>query len=61
MAVETDVPLPQSFGRIVDFGRTASDYRQFRAGFPSIGVASISFSWATGFRCPATWWRRPRP
>lgn len=29
-----DVTLTQAFGRNVDFGRAASDYRQFRAGFP---------------------------
>ncbi len=35
MQREQDVGSTRAFGRGVDFGRTAADYRRFRAGFPS--------------------------
>ncbi len=35
MAVVQDISAARTFGSKVDFGKTASDYRTFRAGFPS--------------------------
>ncbi|WIY52323.1 class I SAM-dependent methyltransferase [Devosia sp. YIM 151766] len=34
MPITQDLSATRSFGASVDFGRTASDYRAFRAGFP---------------------------
>lgn len=34
MTVKQNIPATQSFGKTIDFGKTASDYRNFRAGFP---------------------------
>lgn len=34
MGSERDVESTRAFGRAVDFGRTAAEYRRFRAGFP---------------------------
>ncbi len=34
MKPQQDVEGTSAFGNRVDFGKTASDYRQFRAGFP---------------------------
>ena len=34
MTRKQDIPSTQSFGRCVDFGRTATEYRRYRAGFP---------------------------
>ncbi len=35
MAVTPDIPSTRAFGEAVDFGRTASEYRRYRAGFPA--------------------------
>lgn len=34
MTVKQNISATQSFGKTIDFGKTASDYRNFRAGFP---------------------------
>ncbi|MBX8782727.1 class I SAM-dependent methyltransferase [Ochrobactrum sp. GRS2] len=35
MTGKQNIAATQSFGKTIDFGKTASDYRNFRAGFPS--------------------------
>lgn len=35
VTVEQDIPSTKAFGRSVDFGRAADEYRRFRAGFPA--------------------------
>lgn len=34
MSGKQNIQATQSFGKTIDFGKTASDYRNFRAGFP---------------------------
>jgi ubiquinone/menaquinone biosynthesis C-methylase UbiE len=34
MTHKQDIPSTRAFGRSVDFGRTATEYRRYRAGFP---------------------------
>jgi SAM-dependent methyltransferase len=34
MTRKQDIPSTRAFGRSVDFGRTATEYRRYRAGFP---------------------------
>ncbi len=34
MTTKQNISATQSFGKTIDFGKTASDYRNFRAGFP---------------------------
>jgi 2-polyprenyl-3-methyl-5-hydroxy-6-metoxy-1,4-benzoquinol methylase len=34
MTGKQNIQATQSFGKTIDFGKTASDYRNFRAGFP---------------------------
>lgn len=42
MAVVQDISATRTFGSKVDFGKTASDYRAFRAGFPSEFFQSLA-------------------
>ena len=42
MVVRQDISSTQAFGHGVDFGKTASDYRSFRAGFPSAFFDALS-------------------
>ena len=37
-----DIPATRLFGQKVDFGKTASDYRSFRAGFPESFFEALS-------------------
>lgn len=42
MPVVQDISATRTFGSQVDFGKTASDYRTFRAGFPSEFFRSLA-------------------
>jgi SAM-dependent methyltransferase len=42
MADELDIAAVKAFGGGVDFGKTAADYRKFRAGFPDAFFAALS-------------------
>ncbi|MCP4383285.1 MAG: class I SAM-dependent methyltransferase [Hyphomicrobiales bacterium] len=42
MVREPDILSTRAFGRSIDFGRTAADYRRFRAGFPPAFFDEVS-------------------